>query len=571
MVFVFGIVNSTAGENDSLHYEFIIIKIKSSETDKKEYASEIETAETLAEAGIYSEAVEILEKFVLQAKSQAASGTGEKEKNFSAIWTVFSGYNYNKDIDLNIKTTVQKDSVARIKTFFLGNGLLLKNKFKNPFVSLMRNDIYISNLVYAWLFGLEGFYFDSIFKLENEFWMEKVLSKKYNNEWEFLAFEKDSTDLISNIFKAELHFSNPQKTLLFSIPGKYTWENFRRNTLYYKSKNNLSTNPLFEFRPASGNMILSVNCFMELYNYYGDDINTRDTVIGPVGASDTLLMFIPVNVYDMFLSQPELSFSLFLRKFTMELRGYINSECFFNIGNPLAREIIINPEDSTQSILLEDNGNAKINIQKEVEAKFSFGIRKWLTARFKTKVLFGESKYNFPKPDSIAINPIEKIKFNKEYSIRGSDLIINPILEFKLPPSVKITAGIIWNKRDAPIYRNINADTIYLWETYNAVEPLLAVTVNHKILYFKISEAFRYEDVKEDRAYLDEAKNGARLLSTSGKWITKWDITMLFSENFYLYLMGNWEPKRYSPRSYIPKTEEVQHNLNINIGMQLKF
>ncbi|MBN1309516.1 MAG: hypothetical protein JXA18_16470, partial [Chitinispirillaceae bacterium] len=253
----------------------------------------LETADALAEAGLYQEAIEVLKSFLktsLPASSVQDTGTvGPIEKK----WRIAAGVDYYRleDLDTAVMTREEYQEYQRLMQTplsFWGRGRCTVD-FNRRMLKRIEPEVYVSNYRSSVELPARLNIIDNRIGIEasvkgGKWFQEDAADTQFNPAG---SYSSDMGGLSVRI--APEHPSDKRHTWSWTTPVGVDWEHYRHDRTGYESFVQFRFNPALEYR-RSGAVSFSVRISgdAQYENYYRPESDTLDVVRGILQIDNTL-------------------------------------------------------------------------------------------------------------------------------------------------------------------------------------------------------------------------------------------------------------------------------------------
>ncbi len=609
---LFLIISIKAEENtDSLSFITFLEKIQAKEHASKEYASALQTASVLAEAGLYADAIDLLNKVVLGAGKirpvQSLPDTALESDRKKRVQTKVAGmFRLNNITDANEKeyTATQRDSVSLLKRYM--GGIVTKWTIhpEKWGIERLQPEFYITSIVLSPVLRLKAGFLEDRLTISNRLSLEKVLGTFYpatktlnvaddhittaSEKYQWVGLQSDSSDLFMNTFHGEWSNKQTQKRFIYSLPVRWTYMYFRTNKPILSSRSAYAVIPFIEYRFDRADMTLAGSWFLEYSDYFNDGRDLPNDTVGLVNA----------DVNDKLYNNPTFTFSWFVNRLHLELSQsllweyYPNREYLFrgavdNINDTIITGSYFDTDlNDTFPLYWTEPMQQTLNSRWwESQIRFSYRPLQWLNTKLDLSFLSAKDRVVF-----INYNTLQDIMnehtFCKKgiFQTAGTGVKINPVLEYRLPQDILLTSEYLFEFRNAPIRGPYNfkldftkkstgkiltQNWRFQWAKYTAHAPTISCAVKKKRVYAKLSETFRFEKVKPDSAYIlaDTLTNSSNIICSSYLWRTRWNVLAHIMSHLSISCNGIFEIRNYDLTSTLYKVKGFKEKRKRNVSL----
>lgn len=544
------------------------------------------TAKTLADIGLYSEALEVV-------GAEKTVQTAEKKPLMADVEGL---YFYNKSEDINEKelNSSQKDSVSLLQSHHGGLGFhlyipsgspYLKNGKKRKVPTEITPLAYFTNTVSRLAVNSKSYFFDSLVTTNVELSAEKVvglyapdttidslfvddtLSKVDTtiipDKFMLTDFKPDSSDLLSCI--AQVQYEKMFDNFSITFPVRWLHYLFRTNKPILSSRSNISINPGFHYFNTLGklNLDLSASVFMEHQNHFGTG-RVRDTLSRDAFNSD---------YYDKDQFNPQFASEFSLGPVTV---GHTFLMLWENFSQRQAQmdEFAIEQIDSSFSLGVTLK-NRWINNTVKGELEFSDRV----SYDVQVDILAALEEYCYTKYEQVTENIVDgltvkaatKDKKGTLYTIEqkvpckiGSFLTLSPsfTMEWRYAP---ISDSLTIGTKNA-IYLLPIKERMFLWESYKTQG--FGFTVQHRSNKGIIS--FEQKFNKEMMTVDDDIQTNLYKRFDGKVSESKLQTQLNFKHGFSLSLNGLYSRRKSQDLSE-EKLEIIKQNIAANVSIVKKI
>lgn len=416
---------------DSLVYDSLRTRVAAIDSEHPA----LQTADALAEAGLYGDASAILREHAPADSKTTASAMHPRQP--AVRWRVSSGVDYYhlEDHDTVGMTLEERRDYQRLTETPLSVWLRAKSTIQ-PGVSYVHEispEVYVSERKSRFSTVARSSLLSGLLHLEPSVKVEKWYRDSVQDT-SFAPFVRQSSDMGGATMR--LTATNADKTpsvpVVWTAPVSVGWEHYRLNRWGYESFVEYGVSPSLEIRPEGSSVGTRISARGSYEDFYGSNTAGLD-----VARLSGLLEGMGRNEkYNALVSA-----------------GWMGD--WYTDAN----------EDTTATL-------EAVN-RFEGSGRFEYTISSMLSGRLRLRGIHEREKH-----DS---------KGSRD-SRRGSELTVEPGLELTIGDHAAITPSFLWDRRWADM-----DDENYLWEAYRAWEPGLRLGWSSAIIDASVRAALRDE------------------------------------------------------------------------------
>lgn len=562
-------VSARATSSDSLHWIQAV-------DNKNQYSSTtFETAQSLAEIGLYSEALQIL------AVEKPQTGSGESTVKTADIEILYYGNNV-EDINKKELNSTQKDSVELLQRNLGGMGFHFylpskRNRNSDGTTRALQAHytpfLYITNAINRLGVSTTLQILDSSLTVDWELSTEKVVGKfeklstvdsetgevTEKEEYSGYRYKADSTDLLASI--TNITYEKMYNNVSFSIPFRWLHYHFRINAPILSSRSNFSLHPAIHFFTEVNKVKfdMSTSLFAEKQSYYGSGRVRSDSLDSPL---------FNARYYNKNQCNPQVITELNIGKYTVGHTFLMLWEEYPQRAKQLDAFAAAQNDDKEHSASL---GLSLKNrwIQNSLKNDFAFTQR--FTYELQVDYLKALEKIRYTAYEGISDNPIDGWRcLGKSREQKGSLITLVQKLPIKIGERVTLAPLFTLEWRRAPISDSLAINSKmaqyffpvterqYLWEAYDTKELGLSFQHRSKIGLMYLEQQFKKEFITES----DEIQQSVYKRHDAKVLETKLQNQLSFKHGISLAVNGLF--------TFRKSGEDIKRNLSGNLSLVKK-
>jgi hypothetical protein len=465
--------STSTAQNDSLTYSSLRARVATTDSTSQALC----TADALADAGLFGDAIEILQEYAPAAVAQDTTASQPLKK--TAQWRLSTGLDYYRIEDLDSQTMSPEEirDYKRLTETPLSAWLRAKRTIK-PAVDCIEEitpHVYVSERKGRFETIAKISAFNGIVQCEPLLKVEKWF-RADASDTSFEPTDGQPSDMGGAALRLTAgNAPRPRTRLEWSVPLSIDWEHYRDDRPGYESLVEYRFLPALQISAESLPLRGRFTAQAECEDYYNSEISDSLDVWRLSGLAEGYATF---------------------AKFSALLSGNW-------MGDRYAHPRALNPEaiDRFEGVF-----------------RGEYKATRFLTGRIRLRAIHEIERYG-ALPDSIAA---EKI---------GSELTITPAIETSITENLKIGPELLYERRIA----GQNKDA-FLWEARSAWEPGVRIEWSSRILEAAVRGAFRLEDIKKEfeiyNADSKSFKGAADVSVNAGRLLT---ITLFADYQYRVY------------------------------------
>lgn len=392
------------------------------------------TADALAEAGLYGEALDILREHASGRKS--ATEREDTARKGDAAWRFSSGLDYYhlEDVDTAEMTAEELRDYRRLTQTPLSVWVRGKSTIRpaSPAVEEIAPQAYVSDRKARMETAARFSLLDGRMGIEPSLKAEKRLRADTAGA----SFEPASADS-SDMGGLSLRLTAGDGTgsdnpVRWSVPGTVNWEHYRFDNPGYEAFVEYHLTPSLEWRPASTLPGGRLSAALEYENFYRPESDSLDVLRTSARAE------------------------AYLRKG----RANVHAEGAW-MGERYVHATALGAIDRIESAF-----------------RARYGFIEWLSVKLRVRGMYEQERYGAGEFSG---------------ALDGSELIAEPAVEIGIGEHVKLGPELLWERRWAR-----QAKERYIWDARQAREPALRMMWSSTVLEASMRGAFRSEKVDEE-------------------------------------------------------------------------